>query len=32
MGNLLRRYWIPFLLASELPAPGCAPVRVNLLS
>jgi phenylpropionate dioxygenase-like ring-hydroxylating dioxygenase large terminal subunit len=32
MGNLFRRYWIPALLASELPAPDCPPVRVSLLS
>ena len=32
MGNLLRRYWIPALLASELPEPDCPPVRVKLLS
>ena len=32
MGNLFRRYWIPALLAEELPAPDCAPVRVSLLS
>ena len=32
MGNLLRRYWIPAMLASELPGPDCAPVRVSLLS
>jgi phthalate 4,5-dioxygenase oxygenase subunit len=32
MGALLRRYWIPFLLAEELPAPDCPPVRVTLLS
>jgi phthalate 4,5-dioxygenase oxygenase subunit len=31
MGTLLRRYWIPALLAEELPAPDCAPVRVRLL-
>src|SRR6266853_2924503 len=31
MGNTLRRYWIPALLASELPAPDCPPVRVRLL-
>ena len=30
MGNTLRRYWIPALLASELPAPDCPPVRVRL--
>lgn len=32
MGDLFRRYWIPALMASELPAPDCAPVRVSLLS
>ena len=32
MGNLLRRYWMPALLSSELPAPDCPPVRVRLLS
>jgi nitrite reductase/ring-hydroxylating ferredoxin subunit len=32
MGKLFRRYWIPALLASELPQPDCAPVRVKLLS
>jgi phenylpropionate dioxygenase-like ring-hydroxylating dioxygenase large terminal subunit len=31
MGDLLRRYWIPALLASELPEPDCPPVRVQLL-
>jgi phenylpropionate dioxygenase-like ring-hydroxylating dioxygenase large terminal subunit len=31
MGNLLRRYWIPFLLASELAEPDGEPVRVSLL-
>src|SRR5690349_20673090 len=31
MGELMRRYWIPALLSSELPAPDCAPVRVTLL-
>src|SRR5450631_1752177 len=31
-GNLFRRYWIPALLAEELPANGCPPVRVKLLS
>ncbi|MFD4653964.1 Rieske 2Fe-2S domain-containing protein [Streptomyces sp. NPDC058441] len=31
MGTLLRRYWIPALLAEELPEPDCAPVRVQLL-
>src|SRR6202045_4738903 len=31
MGDLLRRYWIPALLADELPGPDCPPVRVQLL-
>ena len=31
-GELFRRYWVPALLAWELPAPDCAPVRVQLLS
>jgi phenylpropionate dioxygenase-like ring-hydroxylating dioxygenase large terminal subunit len=32
MGELFRRYWLPALLASELPEPDCPPVRVKLLS
>lgn len=32
MGDLFRRYWLPVLLAEELPEPGCAPVKVKLLS
>ena len=31
MGDLLRRFWLPFLLAEELPRPDCPPVRVRLL-
>ena len=31
MGNLMREYWIPALLPSELPAPDCPPVRLRLL-
>ena len=31
MGDLMRRYWIPFLLPEELPDPDCPPVRVRLL-
>ena len=31
MGELFRRYWLPVLLAAELPEPDCAPVRVKLL-
>ncbi|MDB5727695.1 MAG: Rieske (2Fe-2S) protein, partial [Noviherbaspirillum sp.] len=32
MGDLFRRYWIPALLAEELPEPDCPPVRITLLS
>src|SRR5690349_5285035 len=32
MGELMRRYWIPVLLSSELPEPDCPPVRVKVLS
>jgi phthalate 4,5-dioxygenase len=32
MGELFRQYWIPALLAQELPDDGCPPVRVKLLS
>lgn len=31
MGNLMRRYWIPFLLSWEVPRPDSDPVRVRLL-
>jgi phthalate 4,5-dioxygenase len=31
MGNLLRRYWQPALLSSEVPAPDSPPLRVRLL-
>ena len=32
MGNLMRQYWIPAMLSSELPLPGPSdPVRVKLL-
>jgi phenylpropionate dioxygenase-like ring-hydroxylating dioxygenase large terminal subunit len=31
MGDLFRQYWIPALLAEELPEPGSPPVRVKLL-
>ena len=31
MGELMRRYWLPGLLSSELPEPDCAPVRLRLL-
>jgi phenylpropionate dioxygenase-like ring-hydroxylating dioxygenase large terminal subunit len=32
MGQLFRSYWIPALLAEELPENECPPVRVKLLS
>ena len=31
MSNLLRRYWTPALLSSELPSPDCPRVRARLL-
>lgn len=31
MGEMFRCYWIPALLAEELPGNDCAPVRVKLL-
>jgi phthalate 4,5-dioxygenase oxygenase subunit len=31
MGNLMRRYWVPVLLCSEIAAPDCPPVRVQIL-
>lgn len=30
-GNLMRRYWVPALLANELPEADCPPVRITLL-
>ena len=32
MGDLFRQYWIPALLAEELPENDCPPVRVKILS
>ena len=32
MGGLFREYWIPALLAEELPENDCPPVRVKILS
>jgi phthalate 4,5-dioxygenase len=32
MGDLFRQYWMPALLAEELPEDDCAPVRVKILS
>jgi phthalate 4,5-dioxygenase len=31
MGDLLRQYWIPALISSELPGPDGPPLRVRLL-
>jgi phenylpropionate dioxygenase-like ring-hydroxylating dioxygenase large terminal subunit len=31
MGTAFRRFWLPALLSSELPAPDCDPRRVQLL-
>lgn len=31
MGNLLRRFWQPVALSSELPSADCDPVRVRVL-
>ena len=31
MGELFRRFWMPVLLARELPEPDCPPVRVTVL-
>jgi len=31
MGQLMRRYWVPVLLRSEIPEPDCPPVRVKIL-
>ncbi|MXY71590.1 MAG: aromatic ring-hydroxylating dioxygenase subunit alpha, partial [Dehalococcoidia bacterium] len=31
MGDLFRRFWVPVLIASELPEPDCPPVRVGVL-
>jgi nitrite reductase/ring-hydroxylating ferredoxin subunit len=30
MGNLLRRYWAPALLSTDVPEPDCPPIRVRL--
>jgi phenylpropionate dioxygenase-like ring-hydroxylating dioxygenase large terminal subunit len=31
MGAMMREYWVPALLSSELPEPDCDPVRVLLM-
>ena len=32
LGRMFRCYWIPALLAEELPENDCPPVRLKLLS
>ncbi|MBV8490694.1 MAG: Rieske 2Fe-2S domain-containing protein [Candidatus Eremiobacteraeota bacterium] len=31
MGEVMRRYWQPILLSTELPEPDCPPIRVRIL-
>jgi nitrite reductase/ring-hydroxylating ferredoxin subunit len=31
MGNVLREYWIPAMMSSELPSPDCPPARIRML-
>jgi phenylpropionate dioxygenase-like ring-hydroxylating dioxygenase large terminal subunit len=31
MGDLIRQYWVPALIPSELPSPDCPPMRLRLL-
>jgi hypothetical protein len=31
MGNLMREYWLPAMVSSELPRPDCDPVQVMVL-
>jgi len=31
MGRLMRRYWVPALLSSEIPTPDSPPVQVRIL-
>ena len=31
MGTLMREYWVPVMLSSEVPTPDCDPVRVLIL-
>jgi nitrite reductase/ring-hydroxylating ferredoxin subunit len=31
MGELFRRFWLPVMLAEELPTPDCQPVRAKIL-
>src|ERR1044072_8414764 len=31
MGNMLRQYWLPAMMSTELPSPDSPPVRIRLL-
>jgi phenylpropionate dioxygenase-like ring-hydroxylating dioxygenase large terminal subunit len=31
MGNLMRQYWMPSMMSSELPSPDSPPVRIRIL-
>ncbi|MEK9658381.1 MAG: Rieske 2Fe-2S domain-containing protein [Chloroflexota bacterium] len=31
MGEMLRRFWIPFAMVDQLPSPDCDPIEVHLL-
>ena len=31
MGEVMRRYWLPAALSTEIPEPDCPPVRIGLL-
>src|SRR4051794_21737967 len=31
MGDLMRQYWMPSMMSSELPSPDCPPVRIRIL-
>jgi len=31
MGDLFRRFWLPVMLAEEVPAPDCPAVRLRIL-
>jgi len=31
MGDMMRQYWIPAMLSSELPIPDSSPIRIKLL-
>jgi phthalate 4,5-dioxygenase oxygenase subunit len=32
MGELFRRFWLPVMLAEEVPAPDCVPVRLRVMN